>query len=97
MPRPSVIVEVDELLHWVLNVPELVAGGARAATADDLAEMSASFDALSRALAAPDGQYDRDVVADRVGRALRAAFRDQHGLPDLPFIGEPFGGEGGTD
>jgi hypothetical protein len=97
VPRPSVIVEVDEQLQWVLSVPELIVGAARAATPDDVAAMSAFFDALSRALATPDAALDGDVLADRVGRAVRAALSDQHGLPDLPFIGEPFGGEGGTD
>ena len=97
MPRPSVLVEVDGLLQWVLDVPESITGEARAATPDDLAEMTASFDAFARVLAAPESGFYLDALTHHVGHLVRAALRDARTLPDLPLIGEPFGGQGGTD
>ena len=97
MPRPSVFVEVDELLQWVLSVPESLTGVTRAATPDDLAEMSASFDALESLLTESGSEYGLDALSDHLEHAVRALLRDARSLPDLPFIGEPFGGQGGTD
>ena len=97
MPRQYVFVEVDELLQWVLRVPESITGMTRAATPEDIEELSASFDALHRALAEPAPGCDLDALTHHVGHTVRALLRDARSLPDLPFIGEPFGGQGGTD
>jgi hypothetical protein len=94
--RPVRAVAVDDELVWVTAVPGLEHGAARAPSpaafvhlcvrlAHDLA--AAGGDALEAALA----------EADLVDAAARAAAGYLEDLPDLPLVGEPFGGEEGTD
>jgi hypothetical protein len=91
MPHASITVAVDAQLHWVVRVPEVLAGAARASSAAQLALLGAEFDAMRAALneAARD-----DLVVAAVTRAVIEFLGEP---PELPFIGEPFGGEGGTD
>ena len=91
MPHASITVPVDAQLHWVVRVPEVLAGAARASSAAQLARLGAEFDAMRAAL-------DEAARADfMVGAITRAVLELLSEPPALPFIGEPFGGEGGTD
>ena len=91
MPHPSVAVAVDEQLLWVVRVPEVLAGATRASSAAQLARLGAEFDASY--LTAHEAL--RAEIA--VGVITRAVLESLGEPPELPFIGEPFGGEGGTD
>jgi hypothetical protein len=42
----------------------------------------------------PDEAARADIMVGAITRAVLEFLSDP---PDLPFIGEPFGGEGGTD
>ena len=91
MPYASVTVPVDAQLHWVVRVPEVLAGAARASSPAQLAILGAELDALQ-------------VTAHEAARAhifMEAITRAVIGFlsepPVLPFIGEPFGGDDGTD
>ena len=46
MPHASIPVPVDAQLHWVVRVPEVLAGAARASSAAQLARLGAEFDAI---------------------------------------------------
>jgi hypothetical protein len=91
MPHASITVPVDAQLHWVVRVPEVLAGAARASSAAQLARLGAEFDALQ---VTPDEAARADIM---VGAITRAVLEFLSEPPELPFIGEPFGGEGGTD
>ena len=91
MLHASITVTVDAQLHWVVRVPEALAGAARASSAAQLARLGADFDAMQ-------GTADEATRADiMVGAITRAVLEYLSEPPELPFIGEPFGGEGGTD
>jgi hypothetical protein len=81
MSHASITVTVDAQLHWVLRVPEVLAGATRASSAAQLARSCAELDAL------PISPTD----------VARVVIELLSGPPDLPYIGEPFGGDGGTD
>lgn len=91
MPHASITVPVDAQLHWVVRVPEVLAGAARASSAAQLARLGAEFDALQ---VTPNEAARADIM---VGAITRAVLEFLSEPPELPFIGEPFGGEGGTD
>jgi hypothetical protein len=93
MSYPSALFSVDEQLLWVLRVPESLTGAARPATPEAIAGARAGFDALADGL----GGKGCGALDDLAALAARLALRALADLPDLPFIGEPFGGEGGTD
>ncbi len=93
MSLPTTLIGVDEHLAWVVCVPESAAGSSRAATSDHIAEASAGFDALAARLSDDPHPGLTDLAALAASLALRALAD----LPDLPFIGEPFGGEDATD
>jgi len=88
--RPTVPVVVDDDLIWLVPVPELSIAAAHASSARALSRLSAALDRqLASATAAPDTS-----LVDVAARLVAACLRD---LPDLPYIGEPFGGVEGTD
>ena len=91
MPHASITVPVDAQLHWVVRVPEVLAGATRASSAAQLARLGAEFDAMQ---VTPDEAARADIM---VGAITRAVLEFLSEPPELPFIGEPFGGEGGTD
>ena len=91
MPQASVTVPVDAQLHWVVRVPEILAGATRASSPAQLARLGAELDALR---AAVDEAARADVMVGAITRAVIELLSEP---PELPFIGEPFGGEDGTD
>lgn len=93
MPRSTALIGVDEHLAWVVRVPEAPAGVTPVAP-DDRALSQARFDESARAVATSLTSRGLDDFALRVVRLVLQALDEP---PDLPFIGEPFGGEAGTD
>jgi hypothetical protein len=91
MSHASVTVTVDTQLHWVVRVPEVPAGATRASSAAQLARSCAELDALP---ITPNDVARADIVVETIARAVIELLSEP---PDLPFIGEPFGGDGGTD
>jgi hypothetical protein len=91
MLHPSITVTVDAQLHWVVRVPEVLAGATRPSSSAQLASLGAEFDAMRMTA---DEAARADITAGAVTRAVIAFLSEP---PELPFIGEPFGGEGGTD
>jgi hypothetical protein len=90
MPRPRAIVTVDEQLLWLLTLPETPVGAACPASPASLDLLGARLDAMGRAAT--------DDVAACVTGAVTAALNEWlRELPELPFLGEPFGGVEGTD
>jgi hypothetical protein len=89
--HPSITVAVDAQLQWVVRVPEVLAGTARASSAAQLARLGAEFDAMQ---ATPDEAAHTDGMLGAITRAVIACLGEP---PELPFIGEPFGGEDATD
>ena len=91
MPHASITVPVDAQLHGVVRVPEGLAGAARASSAAQLARLGAELDAMQ---VTPDEAARADIMVGAIARAVLELLSEP---PALPFIGEPFGGEGGTD
>lgn len=92
MPRPrNAAVIVDHELTWVVPLPEVGVGAVLTASPRSLQRLGDVLDAQARS-SRRDG-YAAGVV-DAAARIVAAYLSD---LPDLPFIGEPFGGEEGTD
>jgi len=89
-------VVVDDELAWVLAAPLLEPAATRPSTLAVLVHLSMQLAcelAAARGAAANAAVPDADLV-DAAARAVAGYLDD---LPDLPFIGEPFGGEEGTD
>jgi hypothetical protein len=91
MPHLSTTVAVDGQLDWVVRVPEVLAGATRASSPAQLARLGSEFDAMQHAAA----EAARTDIAMRAMTRAVIAFLSEP--PELPYIGEPFGGEGGTD
>jgi len=91
LPHSSTTVAVDAQLQWVVRAPEALAGAARASSPAQLARFGAELNAMRAAL---DDAARTDIMLGAVARALIELLREP---PELPFIGEPFGGEDGTD
>ena len=91
MPHASTTVVVDEQLHWVVRLPEALAGSTRTSSAAQLSYLEAQLDALQ---VTPHEASRADFM---VGAITRAVIKFLGEPPALPFIGEPFGGEDGTD
>jgi hypothetical protein len=90
MPRSRAVVAVDEQLFWLIDLPEAPAGAACAASPAGLALLGARFAAQERAVADAAVLGLAGVITTAVLEALQE-------LPELPFVGEPFGGDEGTD
>lgn len=90
MTRRSTLV-VDDQLVWVFTPSAVPAGGVMPASGGGLAELARRLDAE---LDAAQQQRLLARALDDFARAVALAGDD---LPPLPFIGEPFGGQGGTD
>lgn len=90
MPRPRAIVTVDEQLLWLIDLRETPVGASLPASPASLAVLGIPFDA--------EGRAARDDVAPGLTGAVTAAVLEWlRELPELPFVGEPFGGIEGTD
>jgi hypothetical protein len=91
MTRSRTAVAVDHELLWVVTVPEVAHGVARTSSSEQLASLARQFETLELAAGDPD------QLATIVAGAVRSALALLGEPPELPFIGEPFGGTGGTD
>ena len=94
--RPVVTVAVDDDLVWVLPIPSAELAAARAPSPAALVHLCVQ---LAQDLAAARGAelesaFSEAELVDAAARAVAGYLDD---LPDLPFVGEPFGGEEGTD
>jgi phytoene/squalene synthetase len=83
----SIAIPVDDRLLWVLRVPEQPLGSARPSSAETLSELASQLEE-------PRPAELMERMIDAAARVVAAALAD---LPELPYIGEPFGGEDGTD
>ena len=94
--RPVSAVPVDDELIWVTAVPTVELAAARAPSPAALVHLSVR---LAQQLAAVSGAALEATFAEAelVDAAARAVAGYLDDLPDLPLIGEPFGGEEGTD
>ena len=94
--RPVRPVVVDDELVWVVEVPVIEPAAAQIASPAALVHLSVR---MAQALAAAGGEALETALAeaDLVDAAARAVAGYLEDLPDLPFVGEPFGGEEGTD
>ena len=94
--RPIASVPVDDELVWIVPVPAGLPGVARLASPAALVHLHLQ---LAREAATAGGGIELDALAgaellDAAARAVAGYLDD---LPDLPLVGEPFGGEEGTD
>jgi hypothetical protein len=94
--RPVTAVAVDDELVWVTTVPAHELGAARAPSPAAFVHLCVQ---LAQDLAAAGGAGREAVFSDAelVDAAARAVAGYLDDLPDLPLVGEPFGGEEGTD
>ncbi len=94
--RPVSAVPVDDQLAWVTAVPTAELAAARTPSPAALVHLSVR---LAQELAAAQGTALEAAFAEAelVDAAARAVAGYLDDLPDLPFVGEPFGGEEGTD
>ncbi len=94
--RPVSPVPVDDELVWVTAVPTAGLGAARAPSPAAFVHLCVQ---LAQASAAAGGAALEAALAEAelVDAAARAVAGYLEDLPDLPFVGEPFGGEEGTD
>jgi len=97
-PRRRLVspVPVDDELVWVTAVPTVELGAARAPSPAAFVHLCVQ---LARESAAAGGgaleaAFAQAELIDAAARAVAGYLED---LPDLPFVGEPFGGEEGTD
>lgn len=93
---PVAAVAVDEDLVWVAPLPTACVGAARAPSPTALLHLSLE---LAQELAAAQGAALEAVLAEAelVDAAARIVAGYLDDLPDLPLVGEPFGGEEGSD
>ena len=94
--RPVTAVAVDDDLVWVVDVPAVPLGASRAPSPAALVHLRVR---LAQDLAAAGGRVLETAFAEAelVDAAARVVAGYLDDLPDLPFVGEPFGGEEGTD
>ena len=94
--RPVSAVPVDAELVWVTAVPTHELAAARASSPAALVHLCVQ---LARHQAAANGTALEAALAqaELVDAAARAVAGYLDDLPDLPFVGEPFGGDEGTD
>ncbi len=94
--RPVATVAVDADLVWVTPLPALAPGAARRSSPAALVHLHLQL-AQELAAAGCDPAVAALGDADLIDAAARAVARYLDDLPDLPLVGEPFGGEEGTD
>jgi hypothetical protein len=94
--RPVAAVAVDDELVWVIDVPPLPLGATHASSPAAFVHLCVQF-AQDLAVAGGLALETACAEAELVDAAARAVAGYLDDLPDLPFVGEPFGGEEGTD
>jgi hypothetical protein len=89
-------VTVDDDLVWIVTMPLADKACARAASPAALVHLSVQLaqDLAAARGAALESAFSDEELIDAAARAVAGYLDD---LPDLPFVGEPFGGEEGTD
>jgi hypothetical protein len=94
--RPVGTVQVDDELVWVMPLPTAATGAARRSSPAALVHLHLQ---LLQELAVSSGDTPEAAFGDQelIDAAARAVAGYLDDLPDLPLIGEPFGGEEGTD
>jgi hypothetical protein len=94
--RPIVAVPVDDELVWLAPAPTAALGAARRSSPAALVHLHVQ---LAQEHAAAHGEALEAALAeaDIIEAAARAVAGYLDDLPDLPLVGEPFGGEEGTD
>ncbi len=94
--RPVSALPVDAELVWVTAIPTHQLAAARASSPAALVHLCVQ---LALHQAAADGIAIEAALAEAelVDAAARVVAGYLDDLPDLPFVGEPFGGEEGTD
>ena len=94
--RPVSAVPVDAELVWITAIPTHQLAAARASSPAALVHLCVQ---LARHQAAADGIAIEAALAEAelVAAAARVVAGYLDDLPDLPFVGEPFGGDEGTD
>jgi hypothetical protein len=88
--RPITTYTVDDELVWVVRPPSGLAADVRPASSGDLIDLARLLDAEAEAA---QQQHFLARVLDVFARAVAEA----EAQPALPYIGEPFGGQEGTD
>ena len=94
--RPVTPVPVDDELVWIVPVPAVMPGAARISSPAALVHLQLQ---LAREAAQAGGGLELDALAgvELIDAAARVVAGYLDDLPDLPLVGEPFGGEEGTD
>ena len=94
--RPVAAVAVDDDLVWVTDVPAVPLGACRAPSPAALIHLCVRLaqDLADAGGLALESAFAEAELVDAAARAVAGYLDD---LPDLPFVGEPFGGEEGTD
>jgi hypothetical protein len=89
-------VAVDDELVWIVAVPLVDHASARPSSPATLVHLGLQ---LAEDLAVANGAALETAFgeADLIDAAARAVAGYLDDLPDLPLVGEPFGGEEGTD
>jgi hypothetical protein len=91
-----VAVPVDDELVWVARVPTASLGAARRSSPAALVHLHLQL-AREHAVAHGEALEVALAKADVIEATARAVAGYLDDLPDLPLVGEPFGGEEGTD
>ena len=91
MSRPVTSLVVDEDLVWIVPLPGVCVAEVRPASPQHALELADLLDCELEAV-----QRQR-FLAQALHHLACAAAASAGELPPLPFIGEPFGGEEGTD
>jgi hypothetical protein len=94
--RPVTAVPVDDDLLWVVPVPTALPGAARRTSPAALVHLHLQL-AQQLVAAGCDAEVAALCDADLIHAAARAVAGYLDDLPELPLVGEPFGGEEGTD
>ena len=93
--RPLAAVAVDDELTWIVHMPTIAIATALAASPEALTQLAADLDReLAAARGGGEGAWLEAGLIDAAARMVSAYLED---LPALPLIGEPFGGEEGSD
>lgn len=94
--RPVVAVPVDDELVWVAPAPTAAIGAARRSSPAALVHLRLRL-AEEQAAACGEALEAALAEAELIDAAARVVAGYLEDLPDLPLVGEPFGGEEGTD
>ena len=94
--QPVAAVPVDADLVWVTPLPAVAPSAARRSSPAALVHLHLQL-AQELAAAGCDPEAAALGDADLIDAAARAVAGYLDDLPDLPLVGEPFGGEEGTD